>query len=109
MEQAVWTDARVARLLTDDYVLVSLYVDDKTPLPERVEFDDNGTAIVLRTVGDKWSYLQQRRFGVAAQPYYVVLDAAGRMIAEPYVFDTDPDKFVDFLQRGKEAFARISQ
>ena len=109
MEQAVWTDARVARLLTDDYVLVSLYVDDKTPLPERVEFDDNGTAIVLRTVGDKWSYLQQRRFGVAAQPYYVVLDAAGRMIAEPYVFDTDPDKFVDFLQRGKEAFSRISQ
>ena len=99
MEQAVWTDPRVARMLQNDYILISLYVDDKTPLPEKIEIDDNTT---LRTIGDKWSYLQRTKFGVNAQPFYAPLNANGQLIGKPHAFDEDVEHFIRFLKQKEE-------
>ncbi len=78
MEAAVWTDSKVSDIINKDYVLISLYVDDKTPLSEPVKVVENGTERTLRTVGDKWSYLQRVKFGANAQPFYVLLDGQGK-------------------------------
>ena len=100
MEAAVWTDPQVADMLTNDYILVSLYVDDKTPLPENIEVDDGqGGTRTLRTIGAKWSDLQRRRFGTNAQPYYVILDSEGRQLAPGRGYDEDVAAFVKFLKR----------
>ena len=100
MEAAVWTDSRVADLLNNRYVLVSLYVDDKTPLAEPVTVTENGATRTLRTVGDKWSYLQRSRFGANAQPFYVLLSPDGQMLAEPRSYDEDIDAYLHFLHQG---------
>lgn len=100
MELAVWHDAKVRDLLMKDYVLISLYVDEKTPLPESVEVQENGQTTTLRTVGDKWSYLQRSKFGANAQPFYVLLDNEGMPLNTSYSYDEDVDKFVDFLKVG---------
>ncbi len=101
MEAAVWTDPRVADKLTNDYVLISLYVDDKTPLPEPVEVtDDKGQTKTLRTVGAKWSWLQSRKFGANAQPFYVLLDNEGRMLTGSRAYDEDIQGYLDFLNKG---------
>ncbi len=97
MEQNVWADQRVARMLNDDFVLISLYVDDRTPLDKHIEIEDNGTKTILRTRGDKWSYLQKYKFGVAAQPFYVILDDRGNLLTEPYTFNDNADDFIAFL------------
>lgn len=100
MEAAVWTDPQVADMLTNDYVLVSLYVDDKTPLPEPVEVaDGQGGTRKLRTIGAKWSELQRSRFGTNAQPYYVILDSEGKQLAPGRGYDEDVAAFVKFLKR----------
>ena len=101
MEAAVWTDPRVADRLRNDYVLVSLYVDDKTPLPEPMEVkDDEGNTRTLRTVGAKWSYLQSHKFGANAQPFYVILDpATGRPLSGSRAYDENIDEFLKFLKR----------
>ena len=100
MEAAVWTDPQVADMLTNDYVLVSLYVDDKTPLPEPVEVaDGQGGTRKLRTIGAKWSELQRSRFGTNAQPYYVILDSEGKQLAPGRGYDEDVVAFVKFLKR----------
>ena len=100
MEAAVWTDPQVADMLTNDYVLVSLYVDDKTPLPEPVEVaDGQGGTRTLRTIGAKWSELQRSRFGTNAQPYYVILDSEGKQLAPGRGYDEDVAAFVKFLKR----------
>ncbi len=104
MELAVWHDAKVRDLLTKDYVLISLYVDEKTPLPQRVEVEENGQTTVLRTVGDKWSYLQRSKFGANAQPFYVLLDNEGKPIAPSYSYDEDVDKFVKYLRSGLDRY-----
>lgn len=105
MEMAVWQDAKVAQLLTDDYVLISLYVDDKTALPQRVSVKEtDGTETVLRTVGDKWSYFQRTKFGANAQPFYVLLDNEGNPLSRSYSYDEDIDKYVSFLQQGLEHY-----
>ena len=78
MEAAVWTDPKVSDLINNDYVLITLYVDNKTPLTEPVKIVENGTERTLRTVGDKWSYLQRVKFGANAQPFYVLLDNQGK-------------------------------
>ena len=103
MEAAVWTDPRVTRLLTRDYVLISLFVDDKTPLNEPVEVTDSqGRTKILRTVGAKWSYLQSHKFGANAQPFYVLLDpATGRPLAGSRGYDEDADAFVEYLKQVK--------
>ena len=100
MEAAVWTDPQVADMLTNDYVLVSLYVDDKTPLAEPVEVSDGqGGTRTLRTIGAKWSELQRSRFGTNAQPYYVILDSDGKQLAPGRGYDEDVAAFVKFLKR----------
>ena len=100
MELAVWSDQKVADIMQDDYVLISLYVDDKTKLPEPVRVTENGQERILRTVGDKWSYLQRSKFGANAQPFYVLLDNEGRPLNKSYSYDEDINKYVDFLQTG---------
>ena len=105
MEAAVWTDPRVAELLTKDYVLVSLFVDDKTPLEQPIEVTDaQGRHKTLRTVGARWSYLQSTRFGANAQPYYIILDTDGRQLLPSRAYDEDVSAYLDFLQRGLQAF-----
>ncbi len=105
MEMAVWHDAAVRDLLMKDYVLVSLYVDDKTRLPEPLVVTENGREVKLRTVGDKWSYLQRTKFGANAQPFYVLLGPDGHPLAGAYTFDTDPQRFTRFLRGGLDRFA----
>ncbi len=105
METAVWHDAKVRDLLMKDYVLISLYVDDKTPLPETMTVNENGRETRLRTVGDKWSYLQRMKFGANAQPFYVLLDNTGQPMAPAYTYDESVDHFVQFLKLGLERYA----
>lgn len=105
MEASVWTDSRVADKLNKDYVLISLYVDDKTPLkqPVTVKLQD-GTSRTLRTIGDKWSYLQQTKFGYLAQPFYVPLDNAGKPLNGSFSFKEDVPAYLEFLDKGLENY-----
>ncbi|MDO4181145.1 MAG: cytochrome c biogenesis protein CcdA [Bacteroidales bacterium] len=100
MEAAVWTDPKVRKLMTEDYVLITLFVDDKTPLPEHIKVTENGKERTLRSIGDKWSYLQRSKFGANAQPFYVLIDNEGKPLNKSYSYDEDVDKYVDFLQTG---------
>ena len=105
MEASVWTDSRVADKLNKDYVLISLYVDDKTPLKQPVEVKmPDGTSRTLRTVGDKWSYLQQTKFGYLAQPFYVPLDNAGKPLNGSFSFKEDVPAYLEFLDKGLENY-----
>ncbi len=106
MEAAVWTDPTVADMLNNQYVLISLYVDDKTPLAEPVEVSLNGQQRTLRTVGDKWSYLQASKFGANAQPYYIAIDNDGRPLNHAYGFKEDVAAYIDYLQQGLKTYRR---
>jgi len=106
MEAAVWTDPKVSKLMTEDYVLITLYVDNKTPLPEHIQVMENGKERTLRTVGDKWSYLQRAKFGANAQPFYVLIDNEGKPLNKSYSYDEDIDKYVDFLQTGLKNYQK---
>ena len=106
MEAAVWTDPTVADMLNNQYVLISLYVDDKTPLAEPVEVSLNGQQRTLRTVGDKWSYLQASKFGANAQPYYIAIDNDGRPLNHAYGFKEDVATYIDYLQQGLNTYRR---
>ena len=106
MEAAVWTDPTVADMLNNQYVLISLYVDDKTPLTEPVEVSLNGQQRTLRTVGDKWSYLQASKFGANAQPYYIAIDNDGRPLNHAYGFKEDVAAYIDYLQQGLKTYRR---
>ena len=100
MEAAVWTDERVAEMLRDDYVLITLFVDDKTPLEQPLTVVENGAERKLRTVGDKWSYLQRYKFGANAQPFYVPVDNEGTPLAGSYSYNEDIQAYIDFLKQG---------
>ena len=100
MELAVWADQKVADIMQNDYVLITLYVDEKTKLPEPIKVTENGQERTLRTVGDKWSYLQRSKFGANAQPFYVLLDNEGKPLNKSYSYDEDVNKYIDFLQTG---------
>ena len=106
MEAAVWTDPKVSKLMTEDFVLITLYVDNKTPLPEHIQVMENGKERTLRTVGDKWSYLQRAKFGANAQPFYVLIDNEGKPLNKSYSYDEDIDKYVDFLQTGLQNYRK---
>ena len=106
MEAAVWTDPKVSKLMTDDYVLITLYVDNKEPLPEHIKVMENGKERTLRTVGDKWSYLQRSKFGANAQPFYVLIDNEGKPLNKSYSYDEDIDKYVDFFQTGLDNYKK---
>jgi len=111
MEAAVWTDPSVADKLTNDFVLISLYVDDKTPLAEPIEVaDEQGQAKTLRTVGAKWSWLQSSKFGANAQPFYVMVDpATGKPLAGSRAYDEDIQAYIDFLNTGLERFKKVKE
>lgn len=106
MEAAVWTDPQVADILQKDYVLISLFVDDKTPLPEPVTITENGKQRTLRTVGDKWSYLQRHKFGANAQPFYVPVDNQGNPLNGSYSYKEDVGEYLDFLRGGLENYGK---
>ena len=106
MELAVWTDSKVSKLIQDDYVLITLYVDNKTPLPENIKVVENGKERTLRTLGDKWSYLQRVKFGANAQPFYVLIDNEGNPLNKSYSFDEDVAKYVDFLETGLKNYKK---
>ena len=102
MEAAVWTDPKVADMLTNDFVLISLYVDDKTALKAPIEVtDEHGQPKTLRTVGAKWSYLQSHKFGANAQPFYVMVDpSTGKPLAGSRAYDEDINGYISFLKKG---------
>ncbi len=100
MEMAVWQDSKVRDMLNDDYVLISLYVDEKKPLAEPIVVQENGQEVKLRTVGDRWSYLQRSKFGANAQPFYVLLNNEGEPIGPSRSYDEDIDAYVNFLKAG---------
>jgi thiol:disulfide interchange protein DsbD len=107
MEAAVWTDPKVQDILKNKYVLISLYVDDKTPLPQPIEVTENGQARKLRTVGDKWSYLQRTKIGANTQPFYVLLDpATGKPLNGLRSYDEDISEYIEFLQTGLDRYDR---
>lgn len=106
MELAVWTNPKVSDIINNDYVLITLYVDNKTPLPSPVKIMENGTERTLRTVGDKWSYLQRVKFGANAQPFYVLIDNEGKPLNKSYSYDEDIPKYIEFLQTGLENYKK---
>lgn len=106
MEAAVWTDPRVKQIIENDYVLITLMVDDKTKLPEVIEIQEYGKTRKLKTIGDKWSYLQRSKFGANAQPFYVLLDAEGKPLTSSYAYDEDIDKYLKFLKEGLSNFKK---
>ena len=106
MEAAVWTDPKVANMLNEKYVLISLYVDDKTPLAEPMTVTENGQQRTLRTVGDKWSYLQRVKFGANTQPFYVLIDNEGKPLAGSRSYDEDIDAYIDYLQTGIDNYKK---
>ena len=100
MEAAVWTDKKVKSIMDNEYVLITLMVDDKTPLDEPISIEEYGKKRTLRTIGDKWSYLQRYKFGANAQPFYVILDQEGKPLAPSYSFNEDVDSYINFLNTG---------
>lgn len=104
MEAAVWTDPKVKQLLEEKFVLITLMVDDKTKLPEPIEINENGKKRTLKTVGDKWSYLQRHKFGANAQPFYVILDGDGGLLSPSYAYNEDVPAYIRFLNNGLTNF-----
>ena len=99
MEASVWTDPQVKELLKKDFVLISLFVDDKAALAKPYDIPENGRFTYIETIGDKWSYLQRSKFGANAQPFYVMLDNAGMPLNKPFTFDQNPAHFVNWLKK----------
>ncbi len=106
MENAVWIDQNVKQIIDNDYVLISLYVDEKAPLSEHITVMENGKERTLRTVGDKWSYLQRIKFGANAQPFYVLVDNEGMPLNQSYSYDEDVNKYIDFLKTGLKNYKK---
>lgn len=106
MEASVWSDPRVKQILENDYVLITLMVDDRKKLPEVIEVEENGKTTKLKTIGDKWSYLQRHKFGTSSQPYYVLLNDEGVPIGPSYAYDENVDKYLKFLNTGLENFKK---
>ncbi len=102
MEATVWNDPQVKNLIKDDYILVSLFVDDRTELPEPMTVEENGKTLILKTAGEKWSYLQRHKFGANAQPFYVIIDKEGKPRNHSYAFSEDISKFITYLKKGLE-------
>ena len=115
MEAAVWTDSEVQKIINDEYILIQLYVDDKTSLSQHIKVTENGQQRTLRTIGDKWSYFQRSRFGHNTQPFYVLLDSRQSftegegsymhaILQEPRSYDEDIAAYIKFLQSGLTTF-----
>ncbi len=97
MEASVWTQPEISRLMNNDFVLISLFVDDKTGLPEPIEITENGRTRLLKTVGDKWSFLQRHKFKNNSQPFYIILDNNGNAVSRSIGYTQDVEEFLHFL------------
>jgi len=106
MENSVWQDSRVKKLLEEDYVLITLMVDNKKPLPRSFEVNEYGKTRNIKTIGDKWSYLQRYKFGSNAQPFYVLLDNQGQPLSGSASYNEDVDKYILFLENGLKAYTK---
>ena len=106
MDATVLAEERVKNLIEDEFVFIVLMVDERTRLPEILEVDDAGKSTRLRTIGDKWSYLQRHKFGIQSQPYYVVLDHQGKPLSPAHAYDESVDNYVEFLQTGLRNFGK---
>lgn len=106
MEGAVLDDPNVKNMITDNFVVIKLMVDEKANLPEPIKVTEYGKEITLYTYGDKWSYLQRYKFNANAQPYYVVLDEKGSLLSGPFSYEEDIPKFTNFLEKGIKSFAK---
>lgn len=108
MEVSVWSDKRVLEILSQEYVLISLYVDDRTELPveEQATVTLGGREKKLNTVGNKWSYFQASTFGTNSQPYYVLIDNNGKQLTQPSAFDLNVDNYLSFLEKGLETYKK---
>jgi thiol:disulfide interchange protein DsbD len=104
MEDNVWSDQKVLSLVNNDYVLISLYVDDKTPLPESGQYISEVTGNKIKTIGNKWSDFQTTRYKTNSQPYYVLLDHEGNTLAPAKGYDSSIEKYVEFLTTGIKEF-----
>ncbi len=106
MEAAVWTDKSISQIINEKYVLVTLFVDDKSPLKEIITINENGSERKLRNKGDKWSYLQRYKFGSNAQPFYVLLDNEGIPLGKPYSYDENIERYREFLESGLKHYLK---
>jgi len=106
MENSVWQDSRVKKLLEEDYVLITLMVDDKKPLNEIFEVNEYGKIRKIKTVGDKCSYLQRYKFGSNAQPFYILLDNQGKPIGPSYTYNENLDQYIQFLKNGLNTYSK---
>lgn len=106
MDATVLVDERVKNLIDNEFVYITLMVDERAKLPEILEVDENGRKTKLKTVGDKWSYLQREKFGAQSQPYYVILDHSGKPIAPAHAFDENISNYVKFLETGLRNFKK---
>ena len=105
MEGAVFDTQEVSSIIKENFVLITLMVDDKTSLEKPIEVNENGKAVMLKTIGDKWSYLQRSKFAANSQPYYVMLDNEGKPLASPYYYDENVAKFVEWLNSGLKTYS----
>lgn len=105
MEGAVFDTQEVSSIIKENFVLITLMVDDKTSLEKPIEVNENGKAVMLKTIGDKWSYLQRSKFAANSQPYYVMLDNEGNPLASPYYYDENVAKFVEWLNSGLKTYS----
>lgn len=109
MEASVWVNPRVKDILENDYVLITLMVDDKTNLPKVIEVEENGSKVKLRTIGDKWSYLQRHKFGANAQPFYVALDHEGRPLSTSRAYNEDIPAYITWLETGIARYQELNK
>lgn len=105
MEGAVFDSQEVSSIIKENFVLITLMVDDKTSLEKPIEVNENGKTVMLKTIGDKWSYLQRSKFAANSQPYYVMLDNEGKPLASPYYYDENVAKFVEWLNSGLKSYS----
>ncbi len=107
MEANVWADTKVLKRLQEDYIVVALYVDDKTAVPEEEWVLSSADGKLKKTVGKIYADLQIHNFNINAQPYYLLLGLDGEILAKPRAYDLDVDAFVKFLDEGKKNFTEI--
>jgi len=106
MEASVWSQPQVLKRLTEDFVLVSLYVDDKTELPEAEQYVSKFSGKKIKTIGNKWSDLQSSKYSTNSQPYYLILNHEGQLLTEPHAFDLNIENYVMFLDKAKMQFKK---
>lgn len=106
MEAAVFDNTDVRDVLEKNFVMVKLMVDDKQKLAEPMTVEENGKQITLRTIGEKWSYLQRYKFKANSQPYYAITNSKGDLLAGPYYYDENIAKFLEFLNTGINNFKK---